>query len=60
IDSGRVEAEIATLELLNQRDTMLCDDLRVACRLGVGTKTHPGSRPSCWALVKGSGVSGRA
>ncbi|CAN0060051.1 unnamed protein product, partial [Ectocarpus fasciculatus] len=57
IDAGRVEAEIATLELLNQRDTMLCDDIRAACRLGTITKAAGNqSKLSCWTAVQGIGV----
>lgn len=67
-----MEAEISTLELLNQRDTMLCDDLRASCRIGPAAKIAAaggglggggggaggvgGSKPSCWALLEGVGV----
>lgn len=74
IDGARVEAEIATLELLNQRDTMLCDDLRSACRSGGDALPDAGgaaggggagggrhhSKISCWALTQGIGFPKRA
>ncbi|CAN0312368.1 unnamed protein product [Pylaiella littoralis] len=67
-DAGKVEAEIATLELLNQRDTMLCDDLRAACRIGATTRAGgrgggggaQRAKLSCWALVQDIGFSKKA
>jgi len=70
IDGARVEAEIATLELLNQRDTMLCDDLRAACRTGENALPKAGgggagggrnhSKISCWSLIQGIGFPKKA
>lgn len=54
-----IDAEIATLERLNQQDSQLCDELRASCTIGNSsrnTKTSGGQQVarSCWSLVQGA------
>lgn len=54
-----IDAEIATLERLNNQDSQLCDELRASCTIGISNrnaKTSGGQQVarSCWSLVQGA------